>query len=98
MESTTNTTFWSAISIITAALGGIFFVLMSHAESPKHSESAHEDDVSRIEVYVATVGTKVDHNSRVLAELKLDLKELRVEQNNASQRILEAIGGRRDGR
>jgi cation transport regulator ChaC len=98
MESTPNTTFWSAISIITAAVGGIFFVLISHAETPKHPEAAHEDDVGRIEVTVARVETRVGHNTRVLEELKLDLRELRVEQSNANQRILEAIGGSQDGR
>jgi hypothetical protein len=94
MEKVSPTAFWSIIPIIAASIGGIFFVMMSHASEGKHSESAHEDDVSGLQVHVAQVATKVDHNSRVLEEVKMDLRELRIEQNNANQRILEAIGDR----
>jgi len=94
MERVSHTAFWSVISIVAASIGGIFFVVMSHASEGKHPESAHEDDVSSVQIHVAQVATKVDHNSRVLEEVKMDLRELRIEQNNANQRILEAIGDR----
>ena len=94
MEKVSPTAFWSVISIVAASIGGIFFVMISHAGEGKHPESAHEDDVSGLQVHVAQVATKVDHNSRVLEEVKMDLRELRIEQNNANQRILEAIGDR----
>ena len=94
MEKVSHTAFWSVIPIVAASIGGIFFVVMSHASEGKHPEAAHEDDVSGLQVNVAQVATKVDHNSRVLDEVKIDLRELRIEQNNANQRILDAIGDR----
>lgn len=97
MDKVSHTAFWSVISIVAASIGGLIFVMMSHASVGKHPESAHEDDVSSVRVHVAEVSTKVDHNSRVLDEVKMDLRELRVEQNNANQRILEAIGERHNG-
>jgi hypothetical protein len=94
MESTNNTTFWSAISIITAAIGGIFFVFIAHSAEPKHSEAAHEKDVTSIQIEVARVEENVSHNTRVLEELKVDLRTLRIEQANSSREILDAIKSR----
>jgi hypothetical protein len=91
MEGTSSTTFWSAVSIITAAMGGIFFVFIAHSAEPKHSEAAHEKDVTAIQIEVARVEENVSHNSRVLEELKVDLRTLRVEQANANREILDAI-------
>jgi len=94
MDRVSPTAFWSVISIVAASIGGIFFVMISHAGQAKHPEAAHEDDVSSVQVHVAKVATKVDHNSVILGEVKMDLRELRVEQNSANQRILDAIGER----
>jgi hypothetical protein len=91
MEGTSSTTFWSAVSIITAAMGGIFFVFIAHSAEPKHSEAAHEKDVTSIQIEVARVEENVSHNSRVLEELKVDLRTLRIEQANANREILDAI-------
>lgn len=98
MDRVSTTTFWSVIPIVAAAIGGLFLVLMSHASQPKHAEAAHESDVSSVQIDVTRVATQVEQNSLVLGELKLDLRELRVEQNDANRRILDAIGGRSDGR
>jgi len=98
MDKVSHTAFWSVISIVAASIGGLLFVLMSHASQPKHPEAAHESDVLSVQVGMARVSTQVEQNSNILGEVKLDLKELRIEQNDANRRILEAIGGRSDGR
>tara|TARA_Y100000310_G_scaffold296382_1_gene328590 strand:+ start:127 stop:411 length:285 start_codon:yes stop_codon:yes gene_type:complete len=91
MEHVTPTAFWSTVSIIAAAIGSSFWLTVSHADEPLHSEAASESDVSAIEVKLERVATDVEHNSDVLGELKDDLKDLRIEQSTATREILEAI-------
>jgi hypothetical protein len=64
---------------------------VSHAGEPKHSEAAHESDVTAIEVKLEGVASDVEHNKDVLNEVKLDLRDLRIEQRVATREILEAI-------
>lgn len=67
---------------------------MTHASTPKHPEAAHESDVYDVNIRFERVATQVAHNSTILEEVKLDIKELRVEQTESSMRILNAIGER----
>ena len=91
MEHVTPTAFWSTVSIIAAAIGSSFLLTVSHADEPRHAESAAESDVAAIEVKLERVATDVEHNSDVLGELKADLKDLRIEQSTATRDILDAI-------
>ena len=91
MSTVNHTTFWSVVTILTSTIGGIAILTTSHANEPRHSEAAHEEQVSTLKVKVERVATNVEHNTRILDEVKADLKELRQEQRAASERILEAI-------
>ena len=66
-------------------------MMISHANGPKHSGAAKEEDVSSLAVKVERVATKVDNNRYILEEVKEDLKEMRVEQNIYTDTVLEAI-------
>ena len=92
MDKVSPTTLWSVISIVAAAIGGLFFVYMGHANEPTgHSGVATEDKVSSLEIKVERVAVKVDHNKDILEELKDDVKGMRVEQNAYTASVLEAI-------
>ena len=93
MEPVTPSAFWGTTSIVAAAIGSSFFLTISHAGEPKHSESASEVDVSSIKVDVARVVVDVEYNKELLGDLKDEVKDLRVEQTRSSQEILEAIRG-----
>ena len=94
MDKVSSTAFWYVISIVAASIGGLILVFLSHASEPKHAEAAHESDVLSVRVGMARVVTQVEQNSSILSEVKLDLKELRVEQRQSSDVILRAIEGR----
>lgn len=87
--------FWSAASLAATAIGSLFFMLFAHAGEPKHPAAAHEKDVGRLEVRLEGVAVDVENNKSVLQEVKVDLKALRVQQNQDTEEILRAI---RNGR
>ncbi len=91
MEHVTPTAFWSATTIVASAIGAGMWLSVSHAGEPKHAEAAHESDVTAIEVKLEGVASDVEHNKDVLNEVKLDLRDLRIEQRVATREILEAI-------
>jgi hypothetical protein len=96
MPHVSQTTFWSVISIMASAVGGILILTATHANEPKHSDSAGEKDLSNLEVRVEGVATRVENNRQILDEVKDDIKELREEQRNYSDQILRAIRSRQD--
>jgi len=87
----TSTAFWSIVSIVAAAIGGLFFVITGHANEERHPGAANEEKVASLEVKVERVATKVDHNKDILEEVKQHVKEIRIEQNAYNQSVLEAI-------
>mgnify|MGYP001171879250 CR=1 FL=1 len=91
MDRVTPATFWGAVTIVASAIGGLFFLSVSHSSEPKHPDSALETDVSKIELKLEGVATDVVHHTAMLKDLKTDLKELRVEQMDQGREILEAI-------
>jgi hypothetical protein len=94
MSNVSQTTFWSTITIMASAIGGVLILASTHAGEPRHSESADERQVSALEVRVERVATSVEHNSEVLSELKDEIKDLRVDMRASSQDILRAIEAR----
>ena len=54
---------------------------------------ANRSEVSKVQIKLERVSTKVNHNAEVLSELKDDLKELQRKQSDSSKEILEAIRG-----
>ena len=84
-------TFWTVISMLLTTIGAIFFIMLAHADEPKHSESADEGDVTKLEVKVEGIAVDVVNNKGVLKEVKADIKELRVEQRAYTETILRAI-------
>ena len=91
MSTINQTTFWSTITIMASAIGGLLIYSSTHANEPKHSEAADERQVSQLEVRVERIATNVENNARILDEVKTDLKELRTEQRASSEAILRAI-------
>ena len=91
VDKVSSTSFWSILSIVAACIGGLLFVMMSHANTPKHSGAAKEEAVSSLEVKVERVATKVDNNRYILEEVKDDLRDMRAEQNTYTEAVLEAI-------
>jgi hypothetical protein len=96
MSNVSQTTFWSTITIMASAIGGVLILASTHAGEPRHSESADERQVSALEVRVERVATTVEHNSEVLSELKDEIKYIAEEQRTYSKEILSAIRTRRD--
>jgi hypothetical protein len=94
MSNVSQITFWSTITIMASAIGGVLILASTHAGEPRHSESADERQVSALEVRVERVATSVEHNSEVLSELKDEIKDLRVDMRASSQDILRAIEAR----
>ena len=94
MSTVSQTTFWSTITIMASAVGGMLIYTSTHANEPRHSEAADERQVSQLEVRVERIATNVENNAEILDEVKEDLKELRSEQRASSQEILRAINGR----
>ena len=86
-----NATLWAVIPLAATAIGSLFFLLYAHAGEPTHPKSAHEDDVTGIQVRVEGIATDVENNKGVLSEVKEDIKELRVEQRASTDSILRAI-------
>jgi|TARA_R110000851_G_scaffold59690_4_gene138104 septal ring factor EnvC (AmiA/AmiB activator) len=85
--------FWAVAAITASAVGGLFTMQMSHAGENGHSSMANRSEVSKVQIKLERVSTKVNHNAEVLSELKDDLKELQRKQSDSSKEILEAIRG-----
>lgn len=95
MEKLSPTTFWSVVGIFVSVIGGILILGASHTSIPRHAEAADEKIVAELEVELKGVSIAVVHNKEVLVELKENVKELRVEQRQMTNEILEEI---RNGR
>ncbi len=94
MSNVSQMTFWSTVTLMASAMGGILILASTHAGEPRHSEAADERQVSALQVRVERVATTVEHNSEVLGELKDEIKDLRVDMRASSQDIIRAIEGR----
>jgi len=79
------------VTIIASAVGGLLFLLASHAQQPKHPEAAYERDVSELAVKLERVAADVDHNTSVLQDVRTDLSTIRSEQTASKREILSAI-------
>ena len=84
-------TFWSVLTIMASAIGGIILLLFTHIGEPKHAEAAEEKAVTAIEIRMERVATEVAINKEILDEVKEDVNEIRVEQRAYTDTILEAI-------
>lgn len=62
-----------------------------HASDNGHSSLAGKEDLSRTEIKLERVATDVGHNTRLLDDLKKEIKEISKYQADASREILEAI-------
>ena len=96
MSNVSQMTFWSTVTLMASAMGGILILASTHAGEPRHSEAADERQVSELEVRVERVATTVEHNSEVLSELKDEIKYIAEEQRTYSNEILSAIRTSRD--
>ena len=84
-------TFWSTMTIMVSALGGLLVLLFTHIGEPKHAEAAEERLVNSIAIRVERVATEVSMNKDILDEVKSDVNEIRIEQRAYTDTILEAI-------
>jgi sigma54-dependent transcription regulator len=91
MDRVSHTAFWSVISIVAAALGGLFLLSVTHAGEAAHPGAASASKVSELEIGVARMETTVGYNSIMLKEVRDDIKVLRTEQKEATQNILDAL-------
>ena len=89
--SATTTALWTIVPLAATAIGSLFFMIYAHAGEPTHPKSAHEDDVTSIQVRVEGIATDVENNKFVLEEVKDDLKAMQVEQRASTETILKAI-------
>ena len=89
--SATTTALWTIVPLAATAIGSLFFMIYAHAGEPTHPKSAHEDDVTGIQVRVEGIATDVENNKFVLEEVKDDLKAMQVEQRASTETILRAI-------
>ena len=91
MDTVSTAAFWSGMGIVGSAIGASFLFSVSHSSEPKHADAALETDVTKIEIKLERVATDVEYNKTLLGDLKEDIRDLRTEQNQASEDILEAI-------
>ena len=84
-------TFWSTMTILASAVGGLLVLLYTHMGEPKHAEAAEERLVNSIAIRVERVATEVSMNKDILDEVKSDVNEIRIEQRAYTDTILEAI-------
>jgi hypothetical protein len=95
MPNVTSTTFWAALTIVASAIGGLVVLAVSHAGEPRHAEAAAESAVTSLQVKVEGIASDVGHNRYILEEVKVELRDMRIEQNAYTERVLEAIEGGR---
>ena len=84
-------TFWSTMTIMVSAVGGLLVLLFTHMGEPKHAEAAEERLVNSIAIRVERVATEVSMNKDILDEVKSDVNEIRIEQRAYTDTILDAI-------
>jgi len=66
----------------------------SHANDNGHESLAGREDLSRAEIKLERVATEVNHHTRLLDDMRVEIKEISRRQADSSQEILEAIRGR----
>lgn len=93
MSSITPTAFWAAIGIAASAIGGLFTMQSSHANDNGHDSLAGREDLSRAELKLERVATEVNHHTRLLDDMRVEIKEISRRQADSSEEILEAIRG-----
>ena len=91
MNFVTPTSFWAATAIAASAIGGLFTMQMSHAGENGHSSMADQAEVSEVKIKIERIATEVNHNRELLGDLKNELRDLRDNQAENSEEILEAI-------
>ncbi|MBE85111.1 MAG: hypothetical protein CME21_21355 [Gemmatimonadetes bacterium] len=94
MPTLSPTTFWASLGIVATAIGGLFTMQTSHANDNGHESLAGREDLSRAEIKLERVATEVNHHTRLLDDMRVEIKEISRRQADSSQEILEAIRGR----
>ena len=89
----TPISFWTALTIVASAIGGLVLLAVSHAGQPRHLGAAEESAVTMLQVKVEGIASDVGHNRYILEEVKVELRDMRTEQNLYTERVLEAIEG-----
>ena len=93
MHTVTPTTFWASIGFIATAIGGLFSMQTGHASDDGHDSLAGREDLSRAELKLERVATEVNHHTRLLDDMRTEIKEISRRQADSSEEILEAIRG-----
>tara|TARA_R100000935_G_scaffold54981_1_gene84486 strand:- start:167 stop:451 length:285 start_codon:yes stop_codon:yes gene_type:complete len=93
MPLVTPTTFWASIGFIATALGGLLSMQTGHASDNGHDGLAGREELSRAELKLERVATEVEHHTRLLGEMRVEIKDISRHQADASREILEAIRG-----
>lgn len=93
MHTVTPTTFWASIGFIATAIGGLFSMQTGHASDNGHDSLAGREDLSRAELKLERVATEVNHHTRLLDDMRVEIKEISRQQADSSEEILEAIRG-----
>ncbi len=93
MHTVTPTTFWASIGFIATAIGGLFSMQTGHASDDGHDSLAGREDLSRAELKLERVATEVNHHTRLLDDMRIEIKEISRRQADSSEEILEAIRG-----
>jgi len=93
MHTVTPTTFWASIGFIATAIGGLFSMQTGHASDNGHDSLAGREDLSRAELKLERVATEVNHHTRLLDDMRTEIKEISRRQADSSEEILEAIRG-----
>ena len=91
MSSVTPTTFWASIGFIVTALGGLFSMQTGHASDNGHDSLAGREDLSRAELKLERVATEVNHHTRCLAEMRVEIHDISRHQEDDSKEIMEAL-------
>jgi len=94
MAQISPTTFWAVLGMVATALGGLLAMQTSHANDNGHDSLAGREELSRAEIKLERVATEVNHHTRILDDLRVEIKEISRRQTDSSQEILEAIRGR----
>lgn len=94
MSQISPTTFWAALGMVATGLGGLLAMQTSHANVNGHESLAGREELSRAEIKLERVATEVNHHTRILDDLRVEIKEISRRQTDSSQEILEAIRGR----
>lgn len=88
----TESSLWSALSIVAAAVGGLLIIMLAHSSETKHSGAADEVVVAAIAISLERTMSDVGYTQQAVAELKEEIQALRVTQSESTETILNAIG------